>query len=154
MNSLTIRRWSKKAQEILREKGVEIDIQHTRYTPDCAVLNIATDGTKAYDQFLSKKEFIEAVKDGKCISGVEELSPDDYWKVISATNGFTRVALKFPDGNEIVGKYNYGTTGHFFKALGVSNAIKKALGRAKMNDLYSELMKEKSDVATDSPSPE
>lgn len=140
MNSVTIRQWSKKAQEFLRANEIEVDIQHTRFTPLFAVTEVSEKGVKSFDRFLSKKEFIEAMKNGNYFSGDEKITINDYHKVISATDGFTRVTLNFKDGVQIVGKYNYGATGHFFKALGIANAIKKAVGKAGMGDLYSKLM--------------
>lgn len=140
MNSVTIRQWSKKAQEFLRANEIEVDIQHTRFTPLFAANEVSEKGVESFDHFLSKKEFIEAMKNGKYFSVDEGITINDYHKVISATNGFTRVTIKFKDGKEIVGKYNYGATGHFFKALGIANAIKKAVGKAGMAELYSKLM--------------
>ena len=140
MNSVTIRQWSKKAQEFLRANEIEVDIQHTRYTPNFGAIEVSSEGVIKRDRFLSKIEFIEAMKNGNYFSGDEKITINDYHKVISATDGFTRVTLKFKDGVQIVGKYNYGATGHFFKALGIANAIKKAVGKAGMGDLYSKLM--------------
>ena len=155
MNSVTIRQWSKKAQEFLRANEIEVDIQHTRYTPHFGVLEISGGGVTTIDRFLSKKEFIESMRKGNNVSLDETITINDYHKVISATDGFTRVTLKFKDGKEIVGKYNYGATGHFFKSLGIANAIKKAVGKAGMNDLYSKLMeltkKENQNVETAQP---
>lgn len=141
--SKKIKQWSKIAQRVLRALGIYVDVTHTRHTPEFAFVQVKENGVVEYDNFLSKKEFISQIADTDYLTSNELLTvtADDYGKVIGATGGFTTVVLKFHDGSELRGKYNYGANKNFFKAKGIANAIKRVLCENKLYDIYDEIVK-------------
>jgi hypothetical protein len=126
-----IRELSKKLQEDLKAKNMELDIVHNRLMDGFVVVD-PNDGS--LDDCLNRHEFYESVNNLTYRADYYNSAAMKFGNFAKPTGGFTKVYLRTPNGEVLVGKHNFGRNAHFFKAEGVLRATYDALKHVEKTD--------------------